>query len=90
MIERLSYQLQFNAQFKANQTFLEDTTLGQMLSVNTQSFEFVSNNLVPLKVLIDSKTRDKQIKVDMLYSKTMINTVLDYPFNVPKRFSVVN
>ena len=90
MIERLSYQLQFNTQLKANQTFLEDNTLGQMLSVNTQSFEFVSNNLVPLKVLIDSKTRDKQIKVDMLYSKTMINTVLDYPFNVPKRFSVVN
>ena len=90
MIERLSYQLQFNAQFKANQTFLEDNTLGQMLSVNTQSFEFVSNNLVPLKVLIDSKTRDKQIKVDMQYSKTMLNTVLDYPFNVPKRFSVVN
>ena len=58
--------------------------------MNTQSFEMVSDKLVPLKVLINSKTRDKQIKVDMQYSKTMLNTVLDYPFNVPKRFSVVN
>jgi hypothetical protein len=90
MIQRLSYQLQFNKDFKANQTFLEDIAAGQMLNINTESFGTVSEKLVPLKVLIASKTKDKQVKVDMQYSKTMLNTVLDFPFNVPKRFSVIN
>lgn len=90
VIERLSYKLQFNEQFKANQTFLEDKEAGQMLSVNTQSFETINEKLVPLKVLIDSKTQGKNIKVDMEYSKTLLNIVLEFPFNVPKRFSVIN
>lgn len=90
VIQRLSYQLQFNKDFKANQTFLEDIAAGQMLNINTESFGTVSEKLVPLKVLIESKTKDKQVKVDMQYSKTMLNTVLDFPFNVPKRFSVIN
>lgn len=90
MVERLSYQVQFNEQFKVKKTFLEDKPAGQMLIVNNQSFESVNDKLVPLKVLIDSKTQDKKVKADMQYSKTMLNTVLDFPFNVPKRFSVIN
>lgn len=89
-IESLRYILQFNEQFKVNKTLLENEGAGQILLVNNQSFETINNNLVPFIVLIDSKTQDKKVKVAMQYSKTMLNAILDYPFNVPKRFSVVN
>jgi hypothetical protein len=42
-----------------------------------------------VKVIIDSKTGKKQFKVEMEYNKTEINIPLDFPFNVPKRFSVI-
>lgn len=90
ILENLSYQLKFNQDLKVNETLLEDKIASQMLNVNNQSYEIIDGRPSPLKLLIDSEARDKKIKVAMEYSKTTLNAVLDYPFNVPKRFSVIN
>lgn len=90
MLERLSYQLKFNQELKVSETLLEDKLSSQMLNVNNQSYELIEGKPSPLKLLIDSEARDKKIKVAMEYSKTTLNTILEYPFNVPKRFSVIN
>ena len=86
----LNFNLQFNEQFKATHTFLSDEFAQQALTVNTPIFEEIASQLIPLKVSLDSKTAKKQIKVAMEYSKTQLNLLVDFPFNVPKRFSVID
>ncbi|TKC01003.1 DUF4292 domain-containing protein [Pedobacter cryophilus] len=88
--QSLNYNLQFNEQFKATYTFLSDEFAQQTLTVNTPLFEEIANQLIPIKVSLDSKTAKKQIKVAMEYSKTQLNLPVDFPFNVPKRFSVID
>ena len=88
--QSLSYHLQFNNQFKATNTYLSDHFAQQALTVNTPVFELIANQLIPVKVSLDSKTEKKQIKVAMEYSKTQLNIPVDFPFNVPKRFSVID
>jgi hypothetical protein len=88
-VRNLSYLLQFNDQFKSTNAFLSDVLTQQSLNVNTPIFEKVADQWIPLKVKIDSKTGKKQFKVEMEYNKTEINIPLDFPFNVPKRFSVI-
>lgn len=85
----LSYLLQFNDQFKSTNAFLSDVLAQQSLNVNTPIFDKFADQWIPVKVIIDSKTGKKQFKVEMEYNKTEINIPLDFPFNVPKRFSVI-
>jgi hypothetical protein len=87
--QNLSYQLQFNSQYKSTTTILSDVLAQQALTVNTPFFEQVLNQWLPLKVTIDSKAATKQFKVEMEYNKTQLNIPIDFPFNVPKRFSVI-
>lgn len=87
--QSLNYLLQFNNQFKSTNAFLSDISLQQSLNVNNLTFEKVADQWIPVKVIIDSKTGKKQFKVEMDYNKTEINIPLDFPFNVPKRFSVI-
>ncbi len=86
----LSYQLLFNAPYKPIQSELTDLVAHQSLKVENSIYQEVLNQLIPTKVMIDSKAGVKLVRVAMDYSKIQLNEPLDFPFNVPKRFSVID
>lgn len=88
--EGLGFKIVFNDQRKTSQILLNDDQLAQKLTVTTGAYEEISAQLMPSNLLIESKAGDKNIKVTMYYSKTVLNEPVDFPFNVPKRFSVID
>jgi hypothetical protein len=89
-LKEINYQLNFNQDNKPVFTQLSTEFEQQMLKVNTPSFEQITNQLVPTKVFLDSKSLRKQVQLTMEYSKTQMNLPIDFPFNVPKRFSEID
>lgn len=85
----IAYHVSLNTQHKPQSTLLYNQQK-QNLTVKINIFENIANQLFPQNIEITSVTEKKQIKVLMDYSKTQINETLDFPFNVPKRFSVID
>lgn len=88
--QNLSYNLQFNQQFKTIDFSLSDNFGQNRLLVNTSVFEEISKQLFPANLKIEAFSNNKELKVVMFYHKTEIDIPLEFPFNVPKRFSVID
>jgi len=88
--QNLSYVLQFNKQFKTSDFSLSDNIGENNLVVTTPVFEEISNHLLPINLNIDAFAVKQQLKASMHYHKTELNIPLEFPFNVPKRFSEID
>ena len=88
--QNLNYNLQFTKQFKTCDFSLSDNFGQNRLVVNTSVFEGISNQLFPSNLKIDAFSNNNELKAVMFYQKTEINIPLEFPFNVPKRFSVID
>ena len=85
----LDFELTLDKGLKPIKTNLRDDSAQQVLNVLINNFENINQIYLPSTVSIDSKAGSKQIKANMEYNKTQLNIPLDFPFNVPKRFSVI-
>ena len=87
---QISYQVNFNSDLKPASTSLKTTDDSKNLTVNVGSFENIGGALIPKLLNIESVAGSQSIKMNMEYNKTVLNEPVDFPFNVSKRFSVID
>ena len=90
LLGQLSYQLILGPDLKVSTTNMVNSQAGQQLQVNNNVFVNVLGHIIPSQINISSAVGVKKIQVDITYTKTDFDKAIDFPFNVPARFSVVN
>jgi hypothetical protein len=88
--ENMFYQAEFNQDFKTKSLLFLALNNTQKLNASISSFVKVNNYWLPVNINISSTAVNNKIDLKMEYSKTELNHQLDFPFNVPKRFSVID
>jgi len=86
----LIYTLLFNSNNNLTQTLLQDELKGQALQVNYAGFGAISGKEIPFNVHINSGVGNKKVQIDLKYNQVTVNEAVEFPFNVPKRFTVKN
>ncbi|HXI00304.1 MAG TPA: DUF4292 domain-containing protein [Sphingobacteriaceae bacterium] len=89
-LEKLTYSMLFTDHKKVSQVRISDAAAGQDLKVNYGDYAIVSGKEVPQMISIRSLAAKKQIAVDLVYNKIDIDTPIDMPFSVSKRFTIKN
>jgi hypothetical protein len=84
----LAYLLIFNDNLNLLQSNLSDKAAGQNLTTNYGEYRNVEGQTFPGALSIRSAVSNKGISVDMQYSQIGLNEPVDFPFSVPKRFTV--
>ena len=87
---QMIYQIGLNQSLKPQSTLLVSDVNQQKLAVDVTAFQEILNQLFAKTISLSSLAKDKSVKLVMDYDKTQINQPLDFPFNVPKRFSVID
>jgi Domain of unknown function (DUF4292) len=85
----LDYKLLFNTLFKVSETNLNDVRNGQALKVTYSDYQKLNESLFPSALQINTLSKAKKINIDLQFVKIEGNVPVDFPFNVPKRFTVV-
>ncbi|HEX7367673.1 MAG TPA: DUF4292 domain-containing protein [Pelobium sp.] len=88
--KQVLYQVNLNDNLKPAATTLKTADDTKNLSVNISSFENIAGTLFPKMLHIESVAGKQSIKLDMDYNKTVLNEPVEFPFNVSKRFSVID
>lgn len=88
--DQIVYHVNFNSNLKPASTTLKTTDDLKNLSIDIASFENNGGALIPKLISISSVAGSQSIKMDMNYNKTVLNQPVDFPFNVSKRFSVID
>lgn len=86
----LAYNLAFNTLFKLTDLSITDTNASQSLKVNYVDFSMESDLMLAHHLNFKSVAGAKSISADIKYTKIEKDLALDFPFSVPKRFSVKN
>jgi hypothetical protein len=87
---QMIYQIGLNQSLKPQSTLLVSDVNQQKLAVDVTAFQEILNQLFAKTISLSSVAKDKSVKLVMDYDKTQINQPVDFPFNVPKRFSVID
>lgn len=88
--ENLDYKLFFNTLFKVAETNLNDAKSGQALKVSYTDYQKLNEFLFPSSLKINTLSGTKKINIDLQYTKIDGNVPVDFPFSVPKRYTLVN
>jgi len=87
--ENLDYKLFFNTLFKVAETNLNDAKSGQALKVTYSDYQQLNEFLFPGALKINTLSGTKKINIDLEYVKIDGNVPVDFPFTVPKRYTLV-
>lgn len=88
--QQLVFKTLFNPELKPANTQLYTTDNLKNLNVTIAEFENIANALVPKFIKISSAAGEETLQLNMEYTKTQLNEPVDFPFNVSKRFSVID
>lgn len=83
----ISYELLFNEHFKLIENRMQDMK-GQQLIANYGEFQAINGRNLPYSVSLLSKGGNRNVRIDIKYSSVSANEPVDFPFSVPKRFTV--
>jgi hypothetical protein len=86
-LQDLIYQLLFGAEMKTTQLNLNNQNEGQTLQVSYSNFIKINDGLVPSQIEIQSSTPKDKIQASLHYTKVDLNQPLQYPFNIPERYT---
>lgn len=86
----LGYKVLFNTLLKVTENNLNDLKSGQALKVVYGDYQDMSEALFPTSVKISSMAGSQRINLDIDFSKTERNLPVEFPFNVPKKYEVLN
>lgn len=87
--QELDYRLLFNTLLKVSETNLNDSKNGQALKVNYTDYQKLNESLFPSALQINTLSGTKKINIDLQYVKIDGNVPVDFPFSVPKRYTVI-
>ncbi|PRY53636.1 uncharacterized protein DUF4292 [Arcticibacter pallidicorallinus] len=83
----IAYELLFNEYFKLIENRMQDIK-GQQLVANYSEFQALNGRNLPYSVNLFSKAGNKNVRINIKYSSVSANEPVDFPFSVPKRFTV--
>ncbi|RZL22184.1 MAG: DUF4292 domain-containing protein, partial [Pedobacter sp.] len=86
----LDYKLLFNTLLKVSETNLNDAKSGQALKVTYTDYQKLNESLFPGSLKINTLSGAKKINIDLQYVKIDGNVPVEFPFTVPKRYTLVN
>ncbi|MFM6954292.1 MAG: DUF4292 domain-containing protein [Sphingobacteriaceae bacterium] len=89
-LSSIQYDIRFNEGLKMNNLHLQDTMANQELQVSYADFWDEGGQLIPHQLQLSSLVGSKSVQAELKYTKVEKDIPLDFPFNVPKRFSVKN
>ncbi|WP_207421973.1 DUF4292 domain-containing protein [Desertivirga brevis] len=84
----LLYKMLFNSRRNLIQNQLSDNANSQNLNVTYDNFGTIKDQELPQTVNINSVANNKNISIALRYNSISIDESVDFPFNVPKRFTV--
>jgi len=90
ILNGLAYTVNYNEAKKVTQTALNDSEADQRLTASYSDFYVVSDRAIPHSVSIKSTANRKSVDIQLRYLQVGVNESLDFPFSVPKRFTVIN
>ncbi|MFD1628982.1 DUF4292 domain-containing protein [Pseudopedobacter beijingensis] len=79
----------FSLLLKPQKLSVKNTTATQNLDIDYSSFVDITNKRIPLKINLNSKFDDKNVRMNMEIRDVVFDTELSFPFSVPKRFTVI-
>lgn len=88
--EGLAYRTLFNTLLKSSQLNLNAVAEAQALKVSYDKYTPISNGLFPSDLKISSMVGNKKISVAVEFVKIDANAAVEFPFNVPKSFELIN
>ena len=88
ILNGLTYQTLFNQDLDVLETNLKDVKAGQELMIKYDEYVQVDSNRIPRSVDIQSKVNNNSVHINLKYNQIELNKPVDFPFNVPERFSV--
>lgn len=68
---------------------LQNNYSGQQLSVRYNTYSLFADKQLPVNLTIISKINSKNINLDIEYLSPQFDVPQDYPFSVPKRFTLI-
>lgn len=86
----LAYRVLFNTLLKTEVNHLTDLKSGQAVKVAYGEYQDIDATLFPTTVNINTMSGTKKVAIDLNFSKIERNLPLDFPFNVPKKYEVLN
>lgn len=89
-LSSIQYDIRFNEALKMNNLHLQDTAAKQELQVTYADFWDEGGQVLPHILKLSSLVGAKSVQAELKYTKIERDSPLDFPFNVPKRFSVKN
>jgi hypothetical protein len=89
-LQDLIYQLTLDTNLRVSRTSMSNPAAGQSLLVDYSNFTPASNRIIPSHISINSSSKQKQIQVDLRYSKADFDQAVTFPFSVPARFTAAN
>lgn len=87
-LAQLAFMLTFNKSNNLIQSKLSDQSASQTLSVNYSEYRTIGTQEIPHIIMIKSDAGDKNVGIDMRYTSVGLNESLNFPFSVPKRFTL--
>lgn len=89
-IGSLAYKFLVNQDNKIMTTDLSDDLAGKALSIKYTDFKAVQQQVFPYSVTMKSRANNKNVSVDLSFSKVELDLPIDLPFRVPDRFMIKN
>lgn len=90
LTDNLAYQTNYNKSLNVVSALLSNVLAGQKLVINYAQFTNLAGQVLPTQINLNSSVSNKNITANMLYNNPELNTPLDFPFNIPKRYSVID
>jgi len=86
-LSALVYILTMGADLKVNQLNLNNQDEGQSMQVNNSVFVQVGNRVMPSEIDMSSVVKSKKILVNLHYVKEEFDQPIEFPFNIPARYT---
>ena len=86
----LAYRVLFNTLFKVAENNLNDVKSGRALKVVYGEYQKIDDIPVPSNIKISSVSGSQKLNLTLDFSKIERNVTLDFPFNVPAKYEVIN
>ncbi|WP_316746857.1 DUF4292 domain-containing protein [Pedobacter gandavensis] len=88
--ENLAYLALFNTLFKVSEYQLNDLKSAKALKVVYGDYQNMNGTLFPTTIQINSMAGTQKIALNIDFSKVESNLPVDFPFNVPGKYEVIN
>lgn len=75
--------------FKISKESIIDYSDKKSLDIQYSDFIDLNQKVFPTKIEMDFNNNDKKTKVNLKYSKIIIDNILNYPFNIPESYKEI-